>query len=51
MREVPNPTPGEILLEEFLNPMGITPYGIVKQIGGRSGVLAKLSWARVPSHG
>jgi antitoxin HigA-1 len=26
MRKVPYPTPGEILLEEFLKPMGITQY-------------------------
>jgi len=26
MRRVPYPTPGEIRLEEFLKPMGITTY-------------------------
>ena len=32
-REVPYPTPGEILREEFLIPMGITPYRLAKSIG------------------
>lgn len=31
-RKVPYPTPGEILLEEFLKPMGITPYRLAKEI-------------------
>lgn len=30
---VPYPTPGEILLEEFLKPMGITQYRLAKEIG------------------
>jgi len=33
MREIPYPTPGEILLEEFLKPMGITQYRLAKEIG------------------
>jgi len=33
MRKVPYPTPGEILLEEFLKPMGITQYRSAKEIG------------------
>jgi antitoxin HigA-1 len=33
MREVPLATPGEILLEEFLNPMGISQYRLAKIIG------------------
>ena len=33
MREVPYPTPGEILLEEFLKPMWITQYRVAKEIG------------------
>ena len=33
MRSVPYPTPGEILLEEFLKPMGITQYRLAKEIG------------------
>ena len=33
MREVLYPTPGEILLEEFLKPMGITQYRLAKEIG------------------
>ena len=32
-REVPYPAPGEILLEEFLKPMGITQYRLAKEIG------------------
>ena len=33
MRRVPYPAPGEILLEEFLKPMGITQYRLAKEIG------------------
>jgi addiction module HigA family antidote len=33
MRKVPYPTPGEILLEEFLVPMGVTQYRLAKEIG------------------
>jgi addiction module HigA family antidote len=33
VREVPYPTPGEILLEEFLKPMGVTQYRLAKEIG------------------
>jgi len=33
MRKVPHPHPGEILLEEFLKPMGITQYRLAKEIG------------------
>jgi addiction module HigA family antidote len=33
MRTVPYPTPGEILIEEFLNPMEITQYRLAKEIG------------------
>jgi addiction module HigA family antidote len=32
-REIPYPTPGEILLEEFLKPLGITQYRLAKEIG------------------
>jgi addiction module HigA family antidote len=32
-REVPYPHPGEILLEEFLKPMGITSSQLAKEIG------------------
>jgi addiction module HigA family antidote len=32
MRVVPYPSPGEILLEEFLKPMGITQYRLAKEI-------------------
>ncbi|MEO8277916.1 MAG: addiction module antidote protein, HigA family, partial [Thermoanaerobaculia bacterium] len=30
MRKVPYPTPGAILREEFLKPMGITQYRLAK---------------------
>lgn len=33
MRDIPYPTPGEVLLEEFLKPMGITQYRLAKEIG------------------
>jgi len=33
MRQVPYPKPGEILLEEFLKPMGISAYRLAKEIG------------------
>ncbi|HEY8683832.1 MAG TPA: HigA family addiction module antitoxin [Rhodanobacter sp.] len=33
MRRIPYPNPGEILLEEFLKPMGITQYRLAKEIG------------------
>jgi len=33
MRQVPYPHPGEILMEEFLRPMGITQYRLAKEIG------------------
>jgi antitoxin HigA-1 len=32
-REIPYPHPGEILLEEFLKPMGISQYALSKAIG------------------
>ncbi len=32
-REIAYPTPGEILLEEFLKPMGLTQYRLAKEIG------------------
>ena len=32
-REIPHSHPGEILLEEFLKPMGITQYRLAKEIG------------------
>ena len=32
-RQVPYPTPGEILIEEFLKPMGLTQYRLAKEIG------------------
>lgn len=33
MRKVPYPHPGEILMKEFLEPMGITQYRLAKEIG------------------
>lgn len=33
VRKVPYPHPGEILLEEFLKPMGISQYRLAKEIG------------------
>ncbi len=33
MAKLPNIHPGEILLEEFLKPMGITPYRLSKDAG------------------
>jgi addiction module HigA family antidote len=33
MRKVPYPHPGEILLVEFLKPMGITQHRLAKEIG------------------
>jgi addiction module HigA family antidote len=33
MRKLPPITPGEILLEEFLKPMGISQYRLAKEIG------------------
>jgi len=33
MRTIPYPTPGAILLEEFLKPMVITQYRLAKEIG------------------
>jgi addiction module HigA family antidote len=33
MHNVPYPTPGEILMEEFLEPTGITQHRLAKEIG------------------
>ncbi|MGQ0696982.1 MAG: HigA family addiction module antitoxin [Panacagrimonas sp.] len=33
MRKIPYPHPGEILMEEFLAPMGVTQYRLAKEIG------------------
>jgi len=32
-REIPFPHPGEILLEEFLKPLGLSQYRLAKEIG------------------
>lgn len=31
--QIPNPTPGEILLAEFIEPMGLTQNGLARAIG------------------
>ncbi len=31
--EIPNPTPGEILLLDFIEPMGLTQSGLARAIG------------------
>jgi antitoxin HigA-1 len=31
--EIPNPTPGEILLLDFIEPMGLTQNGLARAIG------------------
>jgi addiction module HigA family antidote len=33
MKRIPNIHPGEILEEDFLSPMGITPYRLAKETG------------------
>ena len=33
MRRIPYPHPGEILMHEFLEPMGISQYRLAKEIG------------------
>jgi len=33
MRKVPYPKPGDVLLHEFLEPMGISAYRLAKDIG------------------
>ena len=40
MRKISYPTPGEILLEEFLKPMGISAYRLAKD--ALAGALAKI---------
>jgi addiction module HigA family antidote len=42
MRKIPYPHPGEILLEEFLKPMGITPYRLAKEIGVPQGRIGEV---------
>lgn len=32
-RQIPLAVPGEILLEEFLKPLGVTQYRLAKEIG------------------
>ena len=33
IRQIPNPTPGEVLLQEFIDPMGLTQNGLARAIG------------------
>ena len=33
MRTIPYPTPGDILMEEFLKPMALSQYRLAKEIG------------------
>jgi addiction module HigA family antidote len=33
MRKIPYPTPGEVLSEEFLKPLGISSYRLANDIG------------------
>ena len=33
MHKIPYPNPGEILSEEFLQPLGISAYRLAKEIG------------------
>lgn len=42
MRKVPYPHPGEILLEEFLKPIGITPYRLAKEISVPQGRIGEI---------
>ena len=42
MREVPYPTPGEILLHEFMEPMGLTKYRLAKEIGVAQGRIGSI---------
>jgi antitoxin HigA-1 len=41
-REVSYPTPGAILQEEFLTPMGITAYRLAKDIGVQQGRIGEI---------
>lgn len=42
MRTVPYPHPGEILLEEFLAPLGITQYKLAKAISVPQGRIGEI---------
>ena len=42
MRKIPYPRPGEILIEEFLKPMGITQYRLAKEIGVPQGRIGEI---------
>lgn len=42
MRDVPYPHPGEILQEEFLTPLGVTPYRLAKSIGVPQGRISQI---------
>lgn len=49
-REIPYPTPGEILLEEFLKPRGITQYRLAKEIGVSQRRIGEIITANVLDH-
>ena len=46
MRAVPYPHPGEILFEEFLNPLGITQYKLAKAISVPQGRIGEIIAAK-----
>ncbi len=46
MRAVPYPHPGEILLEEFLSPLGITQYKLAKAISVPQGRIGEIVAAK-----
>ena len=48
MRKLKPVTPGELLLEEFLKPMGISRYRLAKEIAVRRSASGTLSPADVP---
>ena len=47
-RELPYPTPGEILLEEFLKPMGISQNRLAKEIGVSSRRISEIVAGKRP---
>ncbi|MFT4196750.1 MAG: HigA family addiction module antitoxin [Pseudoxanthomonas sp.] len=42
MRKIPYPTPGEILLHEFMEPMGLSMYAVAKAIGVPQGRIGEI---------
>jgi hypothetical protein len=49
--KLPPVTPGEILLEDFLKPMGITQYRLAKEIGVSPGIEKQTEYAVRPGLG